>query len=296
MGQGRVHAGFSGSRLLAGMAVVLLAGCGASPTSPTPSPGTPTTSPGTGVTTIPADTPAATGTALGATRFIAFGDSITCGAESPALPGAQAYLEQLNCTPLNGYPERLLGLLRDTVPAVQRTGLLMINRGSPGERAMPQGEDRLRRDLAELMARPLGEQPQVLLLLMGVNDLASTEVTPARIASSVANMAQVARLSNLAVVVATMPQTYPGLAPSGLMRDNGHTRIVPFNTELARLVSGVPNVSLLDLYQGFGGTAAQQRGLMGVDGLHPTPAGHLRMAELFRTEIILRFPVRSGLQ
>jgi hypothetical protein len=35
---------------------------------------------------------------------------------------------------------------------------------------------------------------------------------------------------------------------------------------------------------------------MGVDGLHPTESGLQRMAETFRTEIIFRFPVRSGLQ
>jgi len=294
MGQGRVHAGFSGSRLLAGMAVVLLAGCGASPTSPTPSPGTPTTSPGTGVTTIPADTPAATGTALGATRFIAFGDSITCGTVSAPL--IERYLAQLNCTPSNAYPERLLTLLQATVPAVQRTQLKVWNRGNPAEMAAyPQGEQRLREELAELMALPLGQQPQVLLLLMGVNDM-NSGYTAARAASSVAYLAHIARGHNLSVLVATMPQTFPGLAPSGLLRDNSSPKIVAFNEELTRQLTGVPNVWMVDMYGAFGGTAAQRAGLMGVDGLHPTESGLQRMAETFRTEIIFRFPVRSGLQ
>ena len=284
------------SRTVALCLTLLVAmGCGSpSPTAPTPLTVTSGPSITATVPTLPAVTPPAAGTALGVTRFLAFGDSITCGAESA--PAAQPYLETVNCTPSNGYPERLLGLLQAMVPAVQQSGLLIINRGSGGEGAYPQGEARLRRDLAELMAGPVETRPQALLLLMGVNDLASTTTTPARVASTVASMADIGRVYGLGVIVATMPQTYPGLSPAGVLRDNGSTRIVPFNTELTRLVTGVPDVSLLDLYEGFGGTGAQRLGLMGIDGLHPTPTGHQRMAELFRAEIVRRFPIRRLLQ
>lgn len=291
-GQPRV---WSGARhLTMCVALAAAAGCGSSPTAPT-QPLVPQTL-ALVVTgpTVPALTPPASGTALGVTRFLAFGDSITCGTESA--PVAQPFLEAVNCTPSNGYPERLLGLLRATVPAVQQSGLQVINRGSGGEGAVLQGEARLRRDLADLMAGPVDARPQALLLLMGVNDLASTTATPARVASSVASMADIGRAYGLGVIVATMPQTYPGLSPAGIPRDNASTRIVPFNAELTRLVTGVPDVSLLDVYEGFGGTAAQRLGLMGVDGLHPTPMGHERMAELFLTEIVRRFPVRRTLQ
>jgi len=281
-------------RLPVCLALLAAIGCGGSPTSPTPALTTQTVALVVTGPSLPAVTPPAPGTPLGVTRFVAFGDSITCGAESA--PAAAPYLETVNCTPSNGYPERLLGLLRAMVPAVQQASLQIINRGSGGEGALPQGEARLRRDLAELMAGPVETRPQALLLLMGVNDLASTTNSPARVASTVASMADIGRVYGLGVIVATMPQTYPGLSPAGVLRDNGSTRIVPFNTELTRLVAGVPDVSLLDLYEGFGGTQAQRLGLMGVDGLHPTPTGHQRMAELFLAEIVRRFPVRRTLQ
>lgn len=294
MVQPRTRAVLRGPRLLACVAIAWLSGCGASPTSPTPSSGVVTVSPPSPAVTAPADSPAVPGTALGVTRFVAFGDSITCGTVSAPL--IERYLAQLNCTPSNAYPERLLTLLQATVPAVQRTQLKVWNRGNPAEMAAyPQGEQRLREELAELMALPLGQQPQVLLLLMGVNDM-NSGYTAARAASSVAYLANIARGHNLSVLVATMPQTFPGLAPSGLLRDNSSPKIVAFNEELTRQLTGVPNVWMVDMYGAFGGTAAQRAGLMGVDGLHPTEAGYQRMAETFRTDIIFRFPVRSGLQ
>lgn len=294
MVQPRTRAVSRGPRLLVCVAVAWLAGCGPSPTSPTPSPGVVIVSGASPAVTTPADSPAVTGTALGATRFIAFGDSITCGTVSAPL--IERYLAQLNCTPSNAYPERLLTLLQATVPAVQRTQVKVWNRGNPAEMAAyPQGEQRLREELAELMALPLGQQPQVLLLLMGVNDM-NSGYTAARAASSVAYLAHIARGQNLSVLVATMPQTFPGLAPSGLLRDNSSPKIVAFNEELTRQLTGVPNVWMVDMYGAFGGTAAQRAGLMGIDGLHPTESGLQRMAETFRTEIIFRFPVRSGLQ
>ena len=272
-----------------------LAGCGGSPTAPSPLGASAGGTQGASTGTRPSDSATTTGTPLGATSFLAFGDSITCGTTSLPLL-LEALLATLNCPQAGGYPELLLARLQDTVPQTQRLSLRVLKRGQPAEAAGTQGEQRLREELAELMALPVGQRPEVLLLLMGINDMGGGGVSATRAASSVALLVDIARAHNLSVLVSSMPQTFPGLSTSGFYRDNANTRIVPFNTELERLVSGLPNVWMVDMYGGFGGTSAQQLGLMGVDGLHPTTLGYQKMADVFHSDIVRRFPVRGSLQ
>jgi lysophospholipase L1-like esterase len=169
----------------------------------------------------------------------------------------------------------------------------MIKRGYPGERAA-EGERRLRLELAELMAPSVAPpaRPQALLLLEGINDM-NNGVSATRAAGSVAEMAQIGRLHNLTVLVATMPQTYVSVEPGPeTTRDNSANQIVPFNNELRRLLSGVQNVHIVDLYAAFG----SNRSLIGGDGLHPTPAGYDVIAQQFHAAIVRIFPVRGSLQ
>lgn len=208
---------------------------------------------------------------LGATSFMAFGDSITAGVLS-SFDGAFLF-----DAPAQAYNERLL-LILNSAHAGQ--SFSVINRGAPGERAS-QGESRLPGELNQ-------HRPRVLLLLEGINDMIGG-VSPERAASSVLQLVQIARLYNVTVLVATMPQTFYSVSPTGVIRENARTQIVPFNTEVRRLVEGLPNVYVVDLYSTFG--TDQGAGLMGNDGLHPTPAGYQRMAEAFYAAIVTRFPV-----
>lgn len=219
---------------------------------------------------------------LGATRFVAFGDSITCGVES-----LFDSLVVLPCpSGTNGYPERLRTMLGSYSPGQAFT---MTKRGYPGEWAA-NGVNRLKTELAELMAPSVlpAQRPQALLVLEGINDM-NNGISPTRAAASVAELAQIGRLYNLTVLVATMPQTYENPNTGG---SNAADQIVPFNNEVRRLLSGVQNVHIVDLYAAFG----SNRSLVGGDGLHPTPAGYDVMAQTFRAAIIEKFPVRGSLQ
>ena len=159
-----------------------------------------------------------------------------------------------------------------------------MNEGLPGETAR-QGIDRLPGVLTT-------NRPQVLLLLEGINDL-NFEYPVSQVASNVSTLVQIARLFNCTVLVATMPQTYYSVDPNtGRIRENSTDKIVPFNNEVRRLVSGQQNVHIVDIYAAFG----SNRSLMGGDGLHPSPAGYQLMAQEFHRAITEVFPVRGSLQ
>jgi lysophospholipase L1-like esterase len=267
-------------------ALIFVSACSQSPTAPTP------TAPGVTVgetAQTPPPVPAAitpSPQALGATRFMAFGDSITCGVVSVS----SFSLLPLDCGSTEyGYPERLTTMLR-TYNTSQ--AFSVRKRGQPGEWAQ-QGISRLMSELSELAGPsvPVASRPQVLLLLEGVNDMNGGGLSAARAAGSIAEMVQIARLYNMTVLVATMYQTYRNEATG---HDNARDKIVEFNGEVRRLVGGQQNVRIVDLYASFGTTAYGT--LVGFDGLHPTPAGYERMAQQFHAAVLQQFPVRGGLQ
>ncbi len=212
--------------------------------------------------------------ALGATRFLAFGDSITYGTLS-SFDGSFLINDEVG-----SYPRLLKGLLdANHTPAP----FTVFNAGLPGERAR-QGVDRMPGVLT-------AQRPQVVLLLEGINDMTFGD-SAGQAAGNVEYMVQIARLFNCTVLVATMPQTYASIYPDGSERGQAAEKVVPFNNELRRLLSGRQNVHIVDVYAAFG----SDRSLMGNDGLHPTAAGYQRMAQTFHTRIREIFPVRGSLQ
>ena len=271
------------------VAVLVVSGaCSQSPTAPTPVADSIILA---SVSQEPSSVPAAiipnVPPVLGATRFVAFGDSLTCGVAS--------FFDSLVSLPCpsgtNGYPDRLRAMLGSYSPGQAFT---MTKRGYPGEWAA-NGVTRLKDELAELMAPnvPPAQRPQGLLVLEGINDL-NNGISATRAAASLAELAQIGRLYNLTVLVATMPQTYESTDPMGQVRQNSADKIVPFNTEVRRLLAGVQNVHIVDIYAAFGTNAYGT--LIGNDGLHPTPAGYDVMAQEFHAAIVQHFPVRGSLQ
>jgi lysophospholipase L1-like esterase len=257
--------------------VVFFGACAQSPTAPTSLAGSVTVgSVSQEPTAVPTVVLPSPGQALGATRFLAFGDSITAGVQSSF--DAAFLFDDLP----GSYPSRLLTILESSTIQSFR----MINEGRPGERARD-GEQRLRSVLASLMGAS-ANRPEGLLLLEGINDMNNGD-SAARAASSVAQLAEIGRLYNLTVLVATMPQTY-GNPMTG--SSNSADLIAPFNAEVRRLLSGRQNVYIVDIHAAFGAN----RTLMGADGLHPTPAGYAVMAQQFHAAIVSRFPVRGSLQ
>lgn len=212
--------------------------------------------------------------ALGATRFLAFGDSITAGVES-AYDGMFFF-----DSPAAAYPYNLQGLLAPHPPG----GFVVTNSGVPGEAAFL-ARNRL---IDELQA----VRPQVLLLLEGINDMTGSGRSPSQAASAVAALVETGRLFNCTVLVATMFQTYPSERPDGSPRNNAHQSIQAFNNELVSRVNGRQNVHVVDLFQAFGAN----RSLVGNDGLHPSASGYAQMANAYHERIAQIFPVRGHLQ
>lgn len=219
--------------------------------------------------------------AIGATRFLAFGDSITEGVES-RFDEAIADLVMVAATPVS-YPTQLGPFLNGRFPA--QSGQFSIVNAGVGAETAATGAQRLPGVLSST-------RPQVLLLLEGINDLGGGGSSISATVGHLRTMVETARLFNVTVLIGNMFQTVRFVTPEGQVRDNAHTLIPAFNDAIRQMVQGRQNVFLVDLYLAFGNNPA----LLGTDGLHPTPAGYARMAESFGGTLGQAFPVRGAFQ
>ena len=227
---------------------------------------------------------------LSATRFLAFGDSITAGeivSQGFAVVGG-VRIRPLLVDPYLNYPIFLTQKLAIQYQS-QQPRPAVKNAGVPGETTSA-GVSRLPREIA------LGDQPQVLLLLEGANDLGrdSSVVLPA--ALNVATMIRTGKAMGLRVFVGTLPpQSFiapNGTGPSCIARNGGAGLVVQYNTAL-KVVAGQEGVTLVDVYQAFNGDVTT---LIDCDGLHPTAAGYDVIAGAFFTAIkqTLEVPMTSS--
>ena len=251
---------------------LLVAGCSQTPTSPS------ATAPNVAIGVVPHTSipvpPRNSLTvpdAIGLTRYMAFGDSITWGATS-------AWDARfLFAAASGGYPERLLAGL-NTYHAPQQ--FTVVNKGQPGELAV-NAVERFRLLL-------ISEKPQAVLLLEGANDL-SNGVSPVDTAGALRRMVDTALNSAVPVLLATMYQTYEVTDPTGILRHNGASQVPSFNSELKKIANGRLNVHIVDLY-----LLMNDPSYVGADGIHTTDAGFEVMASAFLDAIELAFPVRRG--
>jgi lysophospholipase L1-like esterase len=215
---------------------------------------------------------------LAATRFVAFGDSITAGfPEHPCrtfAPTLETYLTELRRArppepaPPGSYPERLRVLLAARYSSQTFT---VANEGNPGESIVTG-----RADLQRVLAL---HQPEVLLLQEGANDMnqaffgVDAERQMATVVESLREMIRIARRQGVLVFVGNLlPQR------SGACRGLAAGYIGPVNDRIRFMVAG-ESATLVDLYGAFGGVASTE--LIDVDGLHPTATGLQRMADTF---------------
>ena len=196
---------------------------------------------------------------LAKTKFLAFGDSLTAGTTSPA-PSI------LTLNVADSYPTKLLALLSQRY---QDQTIVVKNAGRAGEK-IDEGLSRLSGVLD-------ANDPQVLLLLEGANDL-NTGMGDAisTIIHGLEDMIGKAERRNITVFLAT----FPPQNPAG-NRGNGANYVPELNQEI-RALAADEGAILVDLYAGFGGTWV---GYIGEDGLHPTPQGYDRMAEIWHDKI-----------
>jgi lysophospholipase L1-like esterase len=231
----------------------LAAACGGSPTQPS-SPGGSSRVPPAGGGSLP-------GLPLEKTSFMAFGDSLTAG-EVKTFNGLLRIV-----VPSESYPTKLKRLLEGRHPGQQ---IEVYNEGSSGEHVEdPTTAPRFSQALTN-------DSPQVLLLLEGVNDLNTNG--EAAIAPTIADlqaMISEARDRGVQVFVGTLLPQRPGA-----MRAYSLELIQPFNNQL-KAMAAASGATVVDLYTPF----AADLSLLGPDGLHPSPAGYTKMAQIWADAI-----------
>ncbi len=233
---------------------------------------------------------------LAATKFLAFGDSITggvlavdCGLnrpqcsvapEDPALRMASILRDlrllrmSLEYTPA-AYPNQLTTLL---TARYATQSITVANEGIGGEEVTTSETfDRFRAALTS-------QRPEVVLLQEGVNDLhhyGTSAVTV--VAEALGTMVREARSRGMRVYVGTLlPER------ECACRAFAPNLITPANDRI-RSMASAEGAILVDLHQAFGN---QTSTLLGIDGLHPNETGYQRMASTFFDAIQATLEVR----
>jgi lysophospholipase L1-like esterase len=203
---------------------------------------------------------------LAATRFVAFGDSLTEGATSPS-----PTILTLNLP--DSYPVKLQLLLsaRYTDQTIE-----VLNEGCPGE-FVNQSSVNCPGGVQRLPGVLRNDTPQVLLLMHGANDLLQGEgAAISTIVSALKKMIILAQDRRVRVYLATLPPQDPAGS-----RGDGAPYVPELNRKIAALAAD-KNATLVDLFNGLGGSPV---GVIGVDGLHPTPAGYQMIAQIWADAI-----------
>jgi lysophospholipase L1-like esterase len=207
---------------------------------------------------------------ISATRFMAFGDSLTAG-EVQLSTGANL----MAVDPSVAYPTVLLNELQTRYKSQPLT---MSNEGRSGESA-EDGTSRLSRAL-------VAQQPEVLIVLQGVIDLSQglESAIPKVIEALKFDIRDAQRKGVQHVFVSTLLPQKAGF--------NAHAidLIVPANDEIRHLVA-TEGARLLD---GYAALAGQEATLIGADGLHPVAAGYEVLGKFFAAELIKVLDVPQG--
>lgn len=220
---------------------------------------------------------------LAATRFVAFGDSITAGARE-ACPGGTLSAKPLTWEMDNlylrarpmfidlnaAYPTTLQALLGERYKTQSPT---VRNEGKAGEcvavashcLADSAGETRLPQVL-------VADAAEVVMIQEGINDInRRRRAAFADVISGLRSMIGNARGRGIMVFLGT-------LLPERLHACRGYAAdIVPEMNDQIRVLAMSENVELVDLYAAFGADAPDM--YIGPDGLHPTVEGYQLMAQ-----------------
>ena len=211
---------------------------------------------------------------LGATAYVAFGDSITEGKLGPA-----GYHGD------DRFPDSYSGVLYNLL--VQRytsQTFEVFAAGFGGE--CTQGVGCLSYGVSRLPGVLNADVPQVLLLQEGANDLilGGAAAIPSLV-SGLRTMIQEARRRGIVVFLGTLlPQRAGGLRA-------GNPALIPLANDQIRGLATSEGATLVDLYAAFGGSPDPW---IDSDGLHATRAGYTKIAETFFTVIRSRLETPPG--
>jgi lysophospholipase L1-like esterase len=201
------------------------------------------------------------------TKFMAFGDSLTAGQTSPAPTVLVLDVE-------DSYPTKLLVMLSDRY---QDQTITMVNEGASGHLA--------ENDYSRFQDAMRADRPEVVLLMEGANDLNTYgEASIPKIVGALEQMIGDARSRGAVVFLATLPPQNPD------GKNGHHAGLLPeLNTQIA-MAAADEGATLVDLY----GTLGTWVGYIGADGLHPTPEGYQRIAEVWQDAIEGRLETAGG--
>ncbi len=206
-----------------------------------------------------------------ATRFMAFGDSVTVGWTSAENPNAPPpYI--LSTLTTESYPSVLQSLL--SARYTEQT-ITVLNEGFGGQRA----QDALGRASQTFNAN----RPQVVLIMMGYNDLGIGEAGIEGGIRGVNDLVKEARFRGARVLLGTL--THP---PIGVSRGIANSTISRFNERLKDVARG-ENLPLVDVYAAW---ASDPNRYNSADGRHPNALGYRLIAETFMTAIRNEFETR----
>ena len=213
---------------------------------------------------------------VAATKFLAYGDSITEGfvQRCPGASASSARAFQVGFVSAQGraqpsptaYPAQLQELLAQRYPL---QAITVVNEGLGGE-DIQGGVENLPRVLTTNM-------PQVLLLQEGINTLNQShrDGIPL-VVDGMKRMIQEAKSRSITVFAGTLlPQRRGGCRAFDSSED--YDDIIEANVRLRRMI-GLEGAVLVDLYEAFNGRTAMY---IGEDGLHPSALGYQRIAEEF---------------
>jgi len=231
---------------------------------------------------------------IAATKFLAFGDSITEGKDGStctAVPGASNCTLTTTMNPLErmralrkmfaeleASPAAYPHVLRDMLASRYTSQTIeMVNEGFGGEvvgdqPGIPGGRTRLH---ILLTTNPAAMASQVLLLQEGANDMNIATPTASYI-EDLRAMVREAKGRGMRVYLGTLlPQRQGGCRAYDYC--DGKDDTVVANNAI-RSMATAEGATLIDLYPAFSG---QTSTLIGFDGLHPTVLGYSKIAETF---------------
>jgi lysophospholipase L1-like esterase len=214
---------------------------------------------------------------LTTTSFVAFGDSITAGedGQNSTASSVASMSARLHPSVLFPLPQRYPQQLQQSLASRYKTQTPTVaNQGVPGEMAGA------RATLGRFSSLMSSRQYSAVLILEGANDLYDRDdrVVPGAI-EGLRQMIRDAKSRNIRPYLATIPPMNPA-ACSPVCRGLAWSLVSGFNDGV-RGLAGSEGVTLVDVYQGFGGNLA----LIGPDGLHPSADGYAKIADLFFTAI-----------
>ena len=215
---------------------------------------------------------------LSRTKYLAFGDSITAGEVTFPI-GSQSHgagtITKQVVVPGADYPSVLQRTLQGRYSS-QSSSIIVTNSGLGGEKAI-NARDRFFAALNTV-------RPEVVLLWHGHNDIpGGVDGAASGAASEMRIMASEARNRGMRVFIATMLPP----RPNG-NRTIGQLFIDDYNNRMRALAASEGAV-LVDMYAAL---LPEVTRYIGVDGLHPTEAGYVKIADIFFQAIQSNFEVR----